>query len=104
MEAMADMGMHTGGRPVAVKDIVRRQDISPDFLEQILVQLRAAGFVRSLRGVGVGCAQGKSPSDIRMSEIAAVFEGPIDLIGCAGDASTCGRSVSDRFGSKWVNA
>jgi Rrf2 family protein len=102
MEAMVDMAMHAGGRPVALKDIARRQEISPNYLEQIFAQLRAAGFVRSLRGAGGGFALGKSPSDIRMSEIAAVFEGSIDLIGCASDASTCGRSVSCAVRQVWV--
>ena len=94
MEAMVDMAMHAGGSPVALKDIARRQEISPNYLEQIFVQLRAAGFVRSLRGAGGGFVLGSRPSDIRMAEIAAVFEGPIDLIGCASDAGRCSRSAS----------
>jgi Rrf2 family cysteine metabolism transcriptional repressor len=45
---------------------------------------------------------GRSPSDIRMAEIAAVFEGPIDLIGCASDADRCSRSGSCAVRQVWI--
>jgi Rrf2 family cysteine metabolism transcriptional repressor len=102
MEAMVDMAMQAGSGPLVLKDIARRQKISPNYLEQIFVQLRAAGLVRSVRGAGGGFVLGKSPSAIRMAEIAAVFEGPIDLIGCASDACTCSRSASCAVRQVWV--
>jgi Rrf2 family protein len=104
MEAMVDMAMHAGGSPVALKDIARRQEISPNYLEQIFMQLRAAGFVRSLRGAGGGFVLGRRPSDISMAEIAAVFEGPIDLIECASDTGRCSRSASCAVRRVWVEA
>jgi Rrf2 family protein len=102
MEAMVDMAMQAGGGPVALRKIAQRQEISQNYLEQIFMQLRAAGIVRSVRGAGGGFVLGKSPSDIRMAEIAAVFEGPIDLIGCASDAGRCSRSVSCAVRQIWV--
>jgi len=102
MEAMVDMAMQAGGSPVALREIARRQEISPNYLEQIFIQLRAAGLVRSVRGAGGGFVPGRSPSDIRMAEIAVVFEGPIDLIGCASDERRCSRSVSCAVRQVWV--
>ena len=87
---------------MALRKIAQRQDISQNYLEQIFMQLRAAGIVRSVRGAGGGFVLGKSPSDIKMAEIAAVFEGPIDLIGCASDAGRCSRSVSCAVRQVWV--
>ena len=87
---------------MALRKIAQRQDISQNYLEQIFMQLRAAGIVRSVRGAGGGFVLGKSPSDIKMAEIAAVFEGPIDLIGCASDAGRCSRSVSCAVRQIWV--
>ena len=88
------MAVQAGAGPLVLRDIARRQKISPNYLEQIFVQLRAAGLVRSVRGAGGGFVLARSPSDIKMADVAAVFEGPIDLIGCARDAGTCSRSVS----------
>ena len=102
MEAMVDMAMQVGGRPVTLKDIALRQEISQNYLGQIFLQLRAAGFVRSVRGAGGGFVLGRSPSEIRMAEIAAVFEGSIDLIGCANDVGRCSRSVSCAVRQVWV--
>ena len=96
------MAMQAGGGPVALRKIAQRQEISQNYLEQIFMELRAAGIVRSVRGAGGGFVLGKSPSDIRMAEIAAVFEGPIDLIGCASDAGRCSRSVSCAVRQIWV--
>ena len=96
------MAMQAEGCPVALRKIAQRQEISQNYLEQIFMQLRAAGIVRSVRGAGGGFVLGKSPSDIRMAEIAAVFEGPIDLIGCASDAGRCSRSVSCAVRQVWV--
>jgi Rrf2 family protein len=102
MEAMVDMAVQAGAGPLVLRDIARRQKISPNYLEQIFVQLRAAGLVRSVRGAGGGFVLARSPSDIKMADVAAVFEGPIDLIGCAGVAGTCSRSVSCAVRQIWV--
>jgi Rrf2 family protein len=102
MEAMVDMAVQAGAGPLVLRDIARRQSISPNYLEQIFMQLRAAGLVRSVRGAGGGFVLARSPSDIKMADVAAVFEGPIDLIGCAGDAGTCSRSVACAVRQVWV--
>ena len=60
MEAMVDMAMQAGGRPVTLKEIALRQEISQNYLGQIFMQLRTAGFVRSVRGAGGGIRSGKA--------------------------------------------
>jgi Rrf2 family protein len=102
MEAMVDMTMQAGPGPIALKEIARRQEISQNYLGQIFMQLRAAGLVRSVRGAGGGFVLGRSPSAIRMAEIAGTFEGPTDLIGCASDAGMCSRSSSCAVRRVWV--
>jgi Rrf2 family transcriptional regulator, cysteine metabolism repressor len=102
MEAMVDVAMQGGEGPVAVREVARRRAISPNYLQQIFIQLRTAGLVRSERGAGGGFVLGRPPSDIKMSEIVSVFEGPIDLIGCAADTNSCSRSVSCAVRQLWV--
>jgi Rrf2 family cysteine metabolism transcriptional repressor len=99
MEAMVDMTMQAGPGPIALKEIARRQE---DYLGQILMQLRVAGLVRSVRGAGGGFVLGRSPSAIRMAEIAETFEGPTDLIGCVSDAGMCSTSSSGEVRRAWV--
>ena len=102
MEAMVDMAMQSGGSPVALKEIARRQEISQNYLEQIFIQLRAAGLVRSVRGASGGFVLTRSPSRIRMAEIAEVFEGPLELVECSGDFRRCSRSTSCVVRQIWV--
>lgn len=102
MEAMVDMAMQAGSGPVALRQIARRQEISPNYLEQIFVQLKATGLVRSIRGARGGFVLGRLPSEIKMAEIAAVFEGSIDLARCASGAGSCSRSASCAVRQVWV--
>ncbi len=102
MEAMVDMATQAGSGPVALRQVARRQEISPNYLEQIFVQLKATGLVRSVRGARGGFVLGRLPSEIKMAEIAAVFEGPIDLAGCASGTGSCSRSASCAVRQVWV--
>jgi DNA-binding IscR family transcriptional regulator len=44
MEVTVDMALQAGHSPVALKEITRRQEISLNYLDQIFVQLKAAGL------------------------------------------------------------
>ncbi len=50
LRAVLDIALHCGGGPVALPDIARRQEISPSYLEQLVLLLQATGLVRSTRG------------------------------------------------------
>ncbi|MBM3174043.1 MAG: Rrf2 family transcriptional regulator, partial [Chloroflexi bacterium] len=56
MRALLELGMHYGEGPVLIKDVAARQQVSQYYLEQIVLQLRTAGLVRSLRGAKGGIA------------------------------------------------
>lgn len=50
MRAIIELAQHEGKRPLQLKVIAERQDISVKYLEQLMSLLRSAGFVRSVRG------------------------------------------------------
>ena len=53
--AMLDLARHSEQpRPVRIRDIAERHGIPSRFLVQILLQLKAAGLVQSIRGAGGG--------------------------------------------------
>ena len=64
--ALHDLANEYGKGPVALKSIAERQDISENYLEQLMGTLRKAGFIKSIRGAqgGYMLAKGrrKSPS------------------------------------------
>ena len=63
VRALFDMAFHAGTLPVQVKDISRRQEISPRYLEQIFQLLKKAGLLRSKRGPQGGYALTRLPAE-----------------------------------------
>lgn len=86
VRAMIDLAQCSTDNPVSRQDIAQRQDISIHYLEQLLVRLRRAGLVESVRGPGGGYRLVRRPDRIRVSEIILVVEGPIALAPCLDDA------------------
>ena len=65
---------------VQAKEIAARQRIPLRFLEQILIQLKRAGLVRSIRGAGGGYVLDKDPSKIYLKDIVEAVEGDLRLL------------------------
>lgn len=63
-------------------EIVRDENIPERFLEQILLVLKKAGFLRSKRGVSGGYTLSRSPVEIKLGEIIRLIDGPLAPIGC----------------------
>ncbi|MBT6177046.1 MAG: Rrf2 family transcriptional regulator [Deltaproteobacteria bacterium] len=68
------------GKPVQIHAIAERQQIPEDYLRQLLVQLRAAGLVKSVRGPHGGYLLAKTPLEISMGEVIEVLEGAPEQI------------------------
>jgi len=77
--------------PVYLKDIAKIQSISEKYLSLIVIPLRTAGLVKSIRGAHGGYSLAKDPSKITMKEIVDVLEGDCSLVNCVKDPGTCPR-------------
>jgi len=88
VRAMLDLALHNEGSPILRQDIARRQDLSMHYLEQLLVRLRKARLVESVRGPGGGYRLARSPAHIRISDIVLAVEGPIVLAPCLNESSS----------------
>ena len=82
VRAVFDIAYHGGGDGAQVKDIARRQEISPRYLEQIFQKLRDAGIITSKRGPQGGYSLAKCPDKIKVGEIIRVTEGGFDPVFC----------------------
>ncbi len=90
--AMLDLALHYGEGPVLLKDIAKRQQLSERYLEHLILSLKAAGLVNSIRGAHGGFTLAKPPSQIRLSEIIQIMEGSIALVECVDDPKVCLRA------------
>lgn len=68
--ALIDIALYSeNGKPVAVSSISSRQNISMKYLEQILVALRQANLIRSLKGFKGGYVMARPADQITFQEI-----------------------------------
>jgi Rrf2 family cysteine metabolism transcriptional repressor len=89
---MLELALHYGGKPVLMRSIAEKQDLSRKYLHALLTTLKSAGLVRSIRGSSGGYVLAKPPSQIRVNDVVAVLEGSLSLTDCVEDPTTCSRS------------
>ncbi len=57
------------------RDLSREADVPPAYLTKVLLVLRNAGLVETVRGTGGGYRLGKSPEKIHLIDIVELFDG-----------------------------
>ncbi|HVM37973.1 MAG TPA: Rrf2 family transcriptional regulator [Sphingomicrobium sp.] len=72
-----------GDRPVQLASIASSQRVPPKYLELIMLDLKKAGLVKSVRGPRGGYRLGRAPQEISFGEVVRAMEGPIALVPCA---------------------
>lgn len=87
-------------RMMQIKEVSELEQISPKFLEQILLTLKNAGLLHSKMGVGGGYYLARPASEITLGQIFRVLDGPVAPIKCVSqmayepcgcpDEQTCG--------------
>lgn len=69
LKALLDLSLQLNYGPSSVKAIAQRQDLPAPYLEKLLISLRQAGIVRSIRGVQGGYQLAHQPSQISLGDI-----------------------------------
>ena len=85
MRLMVELGLAYEGKPVSLRDIAKRQEISEKYLEQIVTRLGKAGLVKSTRGAQGGYRLEREPSQITVGDILRVTEGSLTPVACLDD-------------------
>jgi len=100
--AMLELSLHHKNGPRHIRTISAAQEIPERFLEQILLLLKRAGYLRSKKGPNGGYSLAKPPSEITVAEIIRVMDGPLAPIDCVSVTAheVCSR---ERFcGLRWL--
>jgi Rrf2 family protein len=66
---------YTSGEPVRIRRIAERHDVPPRFLVQILLQLKGAGLVNSVRGAAGGYQLVVPPEKVSLGQVMEVIDG-----------------------------
>ena len=71
---MLELAEHFHDGPVNLSTVARHQGISVKYLEQIIIPLKRANYVKSVRGPKGGHSLAKPPEAITIGEIVALLE------------------------------
>lgn len=102
IRAIVELAQHEDKRPLQLKLIAERQEISIKYLEQLMSLLRSAGFVRSVRGSRGGYVLARPADQIRVGEVFRSLEGPVTTAECTADEDYCKRSADCVTREVWL--
>ena len=93
LHALMEMA-HRWGRGYAKrKQMAEKRNISDSYLENILVDLKAHGIVRSERGSNGGYALTRDPASISLLDVMNALEGSMAPVDCVENESACMKSA-----------
>ena len=81
---------------ISLNEIAADQDISLDYLEKIMPNLKAANLVKSTRGARGGYVLTRSPSEIAVADILLALSGNILIAQCVGEQVSVGKQISQK--------
>ena len=87
---MLDICRHAGEeKPVHLREIATRNNLSKGYLEQLVVSLKNAQLNRSFSGRSGGYRLGRLPENISILEIIEAIIGPINVVECVQRPEEC---------------
>jgi Rrf2 family protein len=99
LRAIFTLVEHQGSAPIPIIELARRNDVPKRFLEQIMLDLKAGGWVSSTIGKRGGYFLSRSPDQITMGEIVRHFDGYLAPIACVSvtDYKCCSQESVCKF-------
>ena len=81
LSAMYELSLIKSEKPTQIKEISQRAKIPQNYLEQLLVILRRAELVKSVRGAHGGYFLARNADDILVKDILIALEGNLSITG-----------------------
>ena len=83
LQAMMMLARRYNQGAIRIRDIAYEEGLPEKFLELILLEMKNARMVESVRGAKGGYRLRRAPSEIRLSEIIRLIDGPLAPFGDA---------------------
>ncbi len=91
LRILLDLILHDSETPRLIRDIAESQQISEKYISRLIIDLRRAGMVRSIRGAKGGFRIAKKPEEITLLDVVEVMEGPLSIVDCVRSPEKCTR-------------
>ena len=92
LRILIDIATHDPDKPRMVRDIAESQQRSEKYISRLIIDLRRARLVRSVRGVKGGFFLARSPNEITLLDILETMEGTISIVDCVMAPEKCPRN------------
>jgi len=103
LRAVLELAIDYGNKPMQIRLIAERENISNKYLEQLMSVLKSAGIVRSIRGPKGGYLLARAPSEVKLSEVFTALEGPIITVECVDHPEFCPRCTDCSTRQVWAD-
>ena len=87
---------HGRGEPVRIREIADAHGIPSRFLVQILLQLKSAGLVHSIRGAAGGYQLAREPDEITLLDVMTVVDAQLGQAATSATRNTATTRVLQR--------
>ena len=92
LRILIDLATHDPAKPRLVRDIAESQQISEKYISRLIIDLRRARLVRSVRGMKGGFFLARSPKEITLLDILETMEGTISIVDCVMAPEKCAHN------------
>jgi len=89
---LVDLALNQTDAPRQIHDIAKSQQISEKYISRLVIGLRRARMVRSVRGAKGGVRLAADPKQLTLLEIVEAMEGPTSIVNCVCCPQQCSRS------------
>jgi Rrf2 family protein len=101
---MLELAKQYGKGPISMSDLSRNQKIPIKYLEQLIIPLKKANLIRSVRGPKGGHMLAKAPNEINLWEILLRLESKFTFVDCLADQTCCDSIATCPIRPVWGKA
>ena len=101
---MLELAKNYGKGPISMSDISRNLDIPIKYLEQLIIPLKKADLINSVRGPKGGHMLAKAPEQINVWNVLTLLETKFSFVDCLSDQDACDSTATCPIRPIWGKA
>ena len=101
---MLELAKNYGKGPISMSDISRNLDIPIKYLEQLIIPLKKADLINSVRGPKGGHMLAKAPNEINLWNVLTLLETKFSFVDCLTDQNACDSTANCPIRPIWGKA
>ena len=101
---MLELAKNFGKGPISMSDISRNLDIPIKYLEQLIIPLKKANLINSVRGPKGGHMLSRAPAEINLWKVLTLLETKFSFVDCLSDRNACDNTATCPIRPIWGKA